>query len=67
MTLLAGCSSPVRAMALTALLGIAAAGCSSAPGNSDPGDTLGNLNPHLSAEDVASAILAVDAFSKSVK
>ncbi|WJY16100.1 glycerol dehydrogenase [Pectobacteriaceae bacterium CE90] len=31
------------------------------------GDTLGNLNPKLSAEDVANAILAVDAFSKIVK
>ncbi|TPG64963.1 glycerol dehydrogenase [Ewingella americana] len=31
------------------------------------GDTLGNLNQHLSAEDVANAILAVDAFSKTVK
>jgi glycerol dehydrogenase len=31
------------------------------------GDTLGNLNPNLSAEDVANAILAVDAFSKTVK
>jgi len=34
--------------------------------NSD-GDTLKNLNPHLSAEDIANAILAVDTFSKSVK
>ncbi|QZQ51944.1 glycerol dehydrogenase [Erwinia persicina] len=31
------------------------------------GDTLKNLNPGLSAEDVAQAILAVDAFSQSVK
>lgn len=31
------------------------------------GDTLGNLDPGLSAEDVANAILAVDAFSKSVQ
>jgi glycerol dehydrogenase len=31
------------------------------------GDTLGNLNRNLSAEDVANAILAVDAFSKTVK
>ena len=31
------------------------------------GDTLGNLNHNLSAEDVANAILAVDAFSQSVK
>lgn len=31
------------------------------------GDTLGNLNHTLSAEDLANAILAVDAFSKSVK
>ena len=31
------------------------------------GDTLGNLNHNLSAEDVANAILAVDAFSKTVK
>lgn len=31
------------------------------------GDTLGNLNPNLSPEDVANAILAVDAFSKTVK
>ncbi|MDU6412099.1 MAG: glycerol dehydrogenase [Yersiniaceae bacterium] len=30
------------------------------------GDTLHNLNPNLSAEDVANAILAVDAFSKTV-
>lgn len=33
--------------------------------NSD-GDTLKNLNPHLTAEDVANAILVVDALSKSV-
>ena len=31
------------------------------------GDTLKNLNPNLSAEDVANAILAVDAFSQTVK
>lgn len=31
------------------------------------GDTLKNLNPNLSAEDIANAILAVDAFSKTVK
>lgn len=31
------------------------------------GDTLKNLNPGLTAEDVANAILAVDAFSQSVK
>ena len=31
------------------------------------GDTLKNLNPNLTAEDIASAILAVDAFSKTVK
>lgn len=31
------------------------------------GDTLKNLNPGLSAEDIASAILAVDAFSQTVK
>lgn len=34
--------------------------------NSD-GDTLKNLNPNLSAEDIANAILAVDSFSNSVK
>jgi len=31
------------------------------------GDTLKNLNPNLTAEDIASAILAVDAFSQTVK
>lgn len=31
------------------------------------GDTLHNLNSNLSAEDVANAILAVDAFSKTIK
>lgn len=31
------------------------------------GDTLKNLNPNLSGEDIAHAILAVDAFSKTVK
>lgn len=31
------------------------------------GDTLKNLNPNLSAADIASAILAVDAFSQTVK
>ena len=31
------------------------------------GDTLKNLNPGLTPEAVANAILAVDAFSKTVK
>lgn len=31
------------------------------------GDTLKNLNPNLTAEEIAHAILAVDAFSKTVK
>ncbi|HBV92234.1 glycerol dehydrogenase [Pantoea sp. B550] len=31
------------------------------------GDTLKNLNPHLSPEDIANALLALDAFSQMVK
>lgn len=31
------------------------------------GDTLKNLNPNLSPEDIANAIVAVDAFSKTVQ
>ncbi|MFB6325469.1 glycerol dehydrogenase [Pantoea deleyi] len=34
--------------------------------NSD-GDTLKNLNPHLAPEDIANALLALDAFSQTVK
>ncbi|MGJ0127044.1 glycerol dehydrogenase [Pantoea sp. RHCKP32] len=34
--------------------------------NSD-GDTLKNLNPHLAPEDIANALLALDAFSRTVK
>jgi glycerol dehydrogenase len=31
------------------------------------GDTLKNLNPNLSPEDIANALLALDAFSQTVK